>query len=145
MDIYWEIERLRALQEDTPHIQEQQSGFLRTVVRPNNYHWMSELNNIMIAQQNEMRRCMICDGNHPRDQCIYLSEWQDYWNHAMYEEPSHFIESHFHLIHHLPLIFIKNHNHQRKNNWLTYSNIGLRNKKKSWMQYFRVKQSPYKE
>ena len=42
MDLYWEMERLRALQEDTPHIWEQQSGFLRHVVQPNNDYWMPE-------------------------------------------------------------------------------------------------------
>ena len=74
MDLYWEMKKLRALQENTPHIWEQHSGFLWSVVHPNNYHWMSELSNTMIAQQNEMDRCMICDGNYPSDQCIYLSE-----------------------------------------------------------------------
>ena len=32
MEHYWEIERLRALQEDTPHIWAQQSCFMRPVV-----------------------------------------------------------------------------------------------------------------
>ena len=32
----------------------------------------------------------MCDGNHPSDQCIYLSEWYNYWNHSRYEESSHF-------------------------------------------------------
>ena len=70
MDLYWEIERLRALQENTPHIWEQQSDFLRPVVQPNNYHWMSELSNTTFAHQNEFGRCVICDSNHPSDQCI---------------------------------------------------------------------------
>ena len=70
MDHYWEIERLRALQEDTPHIWEQQSGFLRPVVQPNNYHWMPEPRIDIITCQNEMGRCVICDGNHPSDQYI---------------------------------------------------------------------------
>ena len=52
MDLYWEIERLRALQEDTPHIWEQQSGFLRPVVQPNNYHWMPESSNTAFAHHN---------------------------------------------------------------------------------------------
>ena len=85
------FETLRALLEkDTPQIREQQSSFLRPVVQPNNYHWMPEPSNTTFAHQNEMGRCVICDGNHPSDQCIYLSEWQNYWNHSRYEESSHF-------------------------------------------------------
>ena len=81
------FERLRALLEkDTPQIREQQSSFLRPVVKPNNYHWMPEPSSTTFAQWNEMGRCVICDGNHPSDQCIYLSEWQNYWNHSRYEE-----------------------------------------------------------
>ena len=85
------FESLRALLEkDTPQIREQQSSFLRPVVQSNNYHWKSESNNTTFAHQNEMWRCVICDGNHPSDQCIYLSEWQNYWNQSRYVELSHF-------------------------------------------------------
>ena len=85
------FETLRALlEQDTPQIREQQSGFLRPVVQPNNYHWKSESSNTTFAHQNEMGRCVICYGNHSSDQCIYLSEWQNYWNHSRYEESSHF-------------------------------------------------------
>ena len=94
MDLYWEMERLRALQ-DTPHIREQQSGFLRPVVQPNNNHWMPESSNSTFAQQNEFGRCMICDSNHPSDQCIYRSECENFWRQACNEKPSHFTEPHF--------------------------------------------------
>ena len=93
MEYYWEIERSRALlEEDTPQFREHQFGFLRHVVQPNNYHWMSEPINSTFAQHKEIGRCVICDGNHPSDQCIYISEWRNYWNHFRYEEPSHFTE-----------------------------------------------------
>ena len=89
MDLYWEIQRLRALQKDTPHFWEQQSGFLRPV---DNYPWIPEPSNTIFAHQNEIGRCVIYDGNHPSDQCIYCSEWQNFWNHSWYEEPPHFTE-----------------------------------------------------
>ena len=94
MDLYWEMERLRALQ-NTPHIREQQSGFLRPVVQPNNYHWMPESSNTTFAHQNEFRRCVICDSNHSSDQCIYRSEWENFWRQSCYEKPSHFTEPNF--------------------------------------------------
>ena len=76
MEYYWEIERSRALlEEDTPQFSNQQSDFLMPIVQPNNYHRMSESSNTTFSQQNEIMRCVICDGNHPSDQCIYLSEW----------------------------------------------------------------------
>ena len=95
MDLYWEIERLRALQENTPHIWEQPSGFLRPVVQPKNYHWMPESSNTTFAHQNEFGRCVICDSKHPRDQCIYRSEWENLWRQSCYEKPSYFTEPHF--------------------------------------------------
>ena len=91
MEYYWKIERSRALlEEDTPQFNNQQFGIPRLVVQPNNYPWMSKSSNITFSQQNEMGRCVIYDGNHPSDQCIYLSELQNYWIHSRYEEPSYF-------------------------------------------------------
>ena len=89
MEHYWEIERLRALHEDTPHFWEQQSGFLRTA---DDYHWMPEPSNTTFAHQNTTWRCEICDGNHPSNHCKYNYHpgWQIYQNHSWYEEPSHF-------------------------------------------------------
>ena len=95
MEQYWEMERLRALYEDTPQFWDQQSGFLRPVAQPNDYHWMPEPSNIVFAHQNEMGRCVICDSNHPSDQCIYQSEWENFWRQACYKEPSHFTDPHF--------------------------------------------------
>ena len=92
MEHYWEIKRSRALLGDTPQFWEQQSGFLRHVVQPNNFHWMPEPSNTIFVQQNAMWRCDICNGNHPRDYCEYNynSRWQNYKNPLWYEEPSHF-------------------------------------------------------
>ena len=56
---------------------------------------MLESSNTTFAHQNEFGRCVICDGNHPSDQCIYFSEWLNFWNHSRYEEPPHFSEPHF--------------------------------------------------
>ena len=58
---------------------------------------MPEPSNTTFAHQNEIGRCVICDGNHPSDQCIYLLEWQNYWNHSRYEESSHFPPSTYDL------------------------------------------------
>ena len=94
MEHYWEIERLRALYEDTPQFWEQQSDFLRTA---DDYHWMPESSNTTFAHQNATWRCEICDGNHPSNHCEYNYHpgWQSYQNHSWYEEPSHFTEPHF--------------------------------------------------
>ena len=53
---------------------------------------MREPSNTTFAQHNAMRRYMICDGNHLSDQCIYISEWQNYRNQSQCEEPSYFTE-----------------------------------------------------
>ena len=69
-------------------------GFLRLVVQTN-YHWMSEPSNTTFAQHNVMGRCMISDGNHPNDKCIYISEWQNYQNHSMYNKQTYFPDPYF--------------------------------------------------
>ena len=73
-------------------INEQQSGFLWPVEQQN-FYWMSKPNHTQ-SFQNEMGRCVICDGNHPSDQCLYLSEVENYQN-SFYEELAYYPEPHF--------------------------------------------------
>ena len=56
---------------------------------------MPEPSNTTFLQHNAMGRCMICNGNHLSDQCIYISELENYQNQSRYEEPVYFPEPYF--------------------------------------------------